>query len=213
MVTTHPAARVGIFIDVQNIYHSAKNLHGSRVNFRELIRSAVGNRSLARALAYVVKSEGIVPENEVHGEAAFFDALRDAGLELRQKDLQVYAGGSKKADWDVGLAVDAIRLASSIDVVILVTGDGDFVPLVEYLKQGMGRQVEVVAFGRATSGKLREVADRFLDLDTHPKLLLKIRQAEPRPSSGNTARPPGPKSPPRARSGRRFGRGFAARNH
>lgn len=176
MATSYPAQRVGIFIDVQNIYHSAKNLHGARVNFRELIRTLTAGRPLVRALAYVVKSEGIVPDAEVHGEAAFFDALRDAGLELRLKDLQVYAGGSKKADWDVGLAVDAIRMANFLDVVILVTGDGDFIPLVEYLKWGMGRQVEVAAFSRATSGKLREVVDSFTDIDDIPRALLKIKQ-------------------------------------
>ncbi len=172
---THSAPRVGILIDVQNIYHSAKHLHGSRVNFRELIRMAVGDRFLVRALAYVVKSEGIVPDAEVRGEASFFEALKQAGLELRLKDLQIYAGGAKKADWDVGLAVDAIRLAPALDTVVLVTGDGDFVPLVEYLRWGLGKQVEVVAFGKATSNRLREVTDRFIDLDATPRILMKIR--------------------------------------
>jgi len=213
MATIHPAARVGIFIDVQNIYHSAKNLHGARVNFRELIKTLTEGRPLVRALAYVVKSEGIVPENEVHGESAFFDALKDAGLELRLKDLQVYAGGAKKADWDVGLAVDTIRMASFLDVVILVTGDGDFVPLVEYLKSGMGRQVEVAAFSRATSAKLREIADRFTDIDSIPRALLrtKLSQAARR---GPPARFPARfdetasrrGAPPRTRDRRRFSR-------
>lgn len=182
----HPDQRIGIFIDAQNIYHSAKNLYQSRVNFEQLVKALTDNRPLIRVVVYVVKSEGIVAVQESeHGksprsrltspEAAFFDALRKSGFELRLKDLQVYPGGMKKADWDVGLAVDAIRMAGSLDVVILVTGDGDFVPLVEYLKWGLGKQVEIAAFHRTSSNKLRESADKFIDLESIPRILLKSR--------------------------------------
>ena len=164
----HPAQRVGIFVDVQNAYHSAKNLYGARVNFSELLKDVLGGRPLVRAVAYVVKSE------TAFGEESFFEALRKNGLELRIKDLQIYSDGTKKADWDVGMAVDAIRMANFLDVVVLITGDGDFVPLVEYLKWGMGKQVEVASFGRTTSAKLKEAADRFIDLDLMPKMLLRV---------------------------------------
>src|SRR3989337_1169558 len=163
----HKDQRVGIFIDIQNLYHSAKHLHHGRVNYKELIKSLVSNRQLIRVMGYVVKSE------TAEGEAAFFDALTKAGIELRIKDLQIFPGGVKKADWDVGMAVDAIRMASMLDVIILVTGDGDFVPLVEYLKWGLGREVEVAAFGRSASGRIKEVADVFVDLEEKPKVLLK----------------------------------------
>jgi uncharacterized LabA/DUF88 family protein len=159
--------RVGIFIDIQNLYHSAKHLHRARVNFPHLIKHLLGSRKLIRTIGYVVKSDVSM------GEASFFDALENAGIELRMKDLQIYADGSKKADWDIGMAVDAIRTSSMLDVVILVTGDGDFVPLVEYLKWGVGRYVEVASFGRSTSSKLRESADLFIDLDSKPALLLR----------------------------------------
>lgn len=159
--------RVGIFIDVQNLYHSAKNLYHGRVNYAELIKNLTGNRQLIRSMAYVVKSETAV------GEASFFEALEKAGLELRSKDLQIYADGTKKADWDVGMAVDAIRMASFLDVVILVTGDGDFLPLVDYLKWGMGRLVEVAAFRRSASAKIQEVADRFINIEEIPRAILK----------------------------------------
>lgn len=159
--------RVGIFIDVQNLYHSAKNLYHGRVNYAELIKNLTGNRQLIRSMAYVVKSETAV------GEASFFEALEKAGLELRSKDLQIYADGTKKADWDVGMAIDAIRMASFLDVVILVTGDGDFLPLVDYLKWGMGRLVEVAAFRRSASSKIQEVADRFINIEEIPRAILK----------------------------------------
>jgi uncharacterized LabA/DUF88 family protein len=161
--------RVGVFVDVQNLYHSAKHMYGARVNFAELLKYIVGSRQLIRAIGYVVKSDVSA------GEGAFFEALEKSGIELRVKDLQVFAGGAKKADWDVGMAVDAIRTAKSLDVIILVTGDGDFVPLVEYLKWGEGKQVEAASFGRSTSSRLKEVVDSYVDLDQNPKVLLKTK--------------------------------------
>lgn len=159
--------RVGIFVDVQNLYHSAKNLYHGRVNYKELMKTLVGERQLVRALAYVARTESTA------GEDAFFDALREAGLELRVKDLQIFADGTKKGDWDVGMAVDAIRMANFLDVVVLVTGDGDFVPLVDYLKWGLGRYVEVAAFRRSASGKIQEAADRFINMEEVPRLIIK----------------------------------------
>lgn len=164
----HPSQRVGVFVDVQNVYHSSKHLYGARVNFGGLIREAVAGRHLVRAVAYVVRSETGVEES-------FFDALRKTGLELREKNLQVYADGVKKADWDVGMAVDVIRMANFLDTIALVTGDGDFVPLVEYVKWGLGRQVEVYGFEKTTSSRLREAADRFVALDDVQKILLRRR--------------------------------------
>jgi len=163
--------RVGIFIDIQNLYHSSKNLYQGRVNYRELIKNLVKGRQLIRMIGYVVKSE--TREDAATGESSFFDALVKAGIELRSKDLQIFPGGVKKADWDVGMAVDAIRMANSLDVIILVTGDGDFIPLVEYLKWGLGREVEVAAFGRSTSAKLKESADSFTDIVEIPKKIIK----------------------------------------
>ncbi len=168
----HKAQRVAIFIDVQNLYHSAKNLFHSRVNFESAIRQALGLRQLVRVFAYVVRSEGTDQERTVPtGETAFFEALENLGVDLRMKDLQVYPGGFKKADWDVGMAVDAIRLANSVDTIVLMTGDGDFVPLVNYL-QNQGKQVEVMAFAKSSSGRLKEVADSFIDLGENPKMFL-----------------------------------------
>lgn len=166
--TKHKAQRVAIFIDVQNLYHSAKNLFGMRVNFKNVIEEGIAERQLVRAFAYVVKTE------DTPGESAFFEALEHIGIELRTKEIQVFTGGIKKADWDVGMAVDAIRLSPGVDAVILVTGDGDFLPLVEYL-QHHGKQVEVMAFDKSASSKLKEEADHFTDLGSSPgKFLIKL---------------------------------------
>lgn len=158
--------KVAVFIDVQNLYHSAKNLYQSRVNFREILKVAVDVRKLIRAFAYVVKTK-------TGEEKPFFDALLALGIETRVKDLQEYYGGLKKADWDVGIAVDAIKTSPGVDVIVLISGDGDYVPLVEYLKNH-GKRVEVLAFGKSTSTRLREAADEFLDLgEESDKYLLK----------------------------------------
>lgn len=172
--------RVGVFIDIQNLYHSAKNLYNSRVNYKELLRALVGGRKLIRAIAYVVKGdvEGAAPQ--LSGEAAFFDALERAGIELRAKDIQVFSSGMKKADWDVGMAVDAIRMVDFLDVVILVTGDGDFIPLIEYLRLGRGREVEVAAFSRSANGKIKDAADDFINIENVPRSLMRIGGMMPR---------------------------------
>lgn len=161
----HQEQRVGVFVDVANMYHSAKNLYAARLNFKEVLKTAVAGRRLIRALAYVIKSNSTE-------EQGFFEALDKQGFEVKYKDLQVYASGVKKADWDVGIAVDAIKLADKLDTVVLVTGDGDFTPLVIYLKENRGCKVEVIAFGRTTSGKLLEATDDFINLDHDKKFLL-----------------------------------------
>jgi uncharacterized LabA/DUF88 family protein len=163
-VIKHKEQRVGVFIDTQNLYHSARNLYHARVNFGAVLKDAVSGRKLVRAVAYVITTEAGDEKN-------FFEALAKLGIETKTKDLQIFAGGSKKADWDVGLAVDAIKMSSRLDSVVIVSGDGDFVPLVEYL-QTVGIQVEVVSFGQSTSQKLRETADDFVDLSVSPRKYL-----------------------------------------
>lgn len=160
-VIKHKEQRVGIFIDTQNLYHSAKNLYHCKVNFGAIVKEALAGRALIRAIAYVITTES-------GEERGFFDALEKMGIESKTKNLQIFAGGNKKADWDVGLAVDAIKMAPKLDAIILLSGDGDFAPLVEYLKTNEGCQVEAVSFGKSTSGKLREVVDDFIDLDENP---------------------------------------------
>lgn len=164
-VIKHKEQRVGIFIDTQNIYHSGKNLYHSKVNFGQIVKDALENRSLIRAVAYVITTEA-------GDEKGFFDALTKMGIETKTKDLQIFGSGAKKADWDVGLAIDAVKMAPKLDAVILVTGDGDFVPLVEYLQMNEGCQVEVVSFKKSTSSKLIESADDFKDLDIDPQKYL-----------------------------------------
>ncbi len=167
-MTKHPEQRVAVFIDTQNMYYSARNLYQARVNFKNIVEDAVGGRKLVRAIAYVVATKA-------GEERPFFEALRGAGIETKEKDLQIYAGGVKKADWDVGIAVDAIKLADKVDAIVIASGDGDFYPLLEYLSGVKGCLVEVISFRETTSSKLLEIADDFIDLSKEPqRYLMKV---------------------------------------
>lgn len=163
-VIKHTEQRVAIFIDTQNLYHSAKNIYRAKVNFGAVVKAALGGRKLVRAVAYVVTTES-------GEERTFFEALGKIGIEVKTKDLQIFLGGAKKADWDVGLAIDAIKHSQKVDAIVLATGDGDFIPLVEYVRS-QGCQVECISFGKSSSGRLRECVDDFIDMDDTPQEFL-----------------------------------------
>lgn len=172
MLRKNPNQRIGVFVDVQNMYYSAKNLYGKRVNFSQILNEATSERQLIRAIAYVIKAS--MPEEQL-----FFNALEKAGFEVKSKEVQIFPGGVKKGDWDVGIALDMIRLAPRLDALVLVSGDGDYVPLVEYLRN-QGHRVEVVAFGKSTSAKLIAEVDEFVDMDVdHEKFVFSAKEKLP----------------------------------
>ena len=157
--------RIDVFVDVQNLYYSARNVYKSKVDFRSILKEAIKGRNLIRAIAYVIRAD-------VKDEENFFDALKNLGYEVKEKDLQVFYGGAKKGDWDIGIAMDMIELAPKLDTIILISGDGDFVPLVRHVKHAMGCYVEVMAFGKSSSQKLIEEADNYIDLDSDAQKFL-----------------------------------------
>jgi len=162
----HKEQRVGVLVDASNMYHSARNLFGAHLNYKEVLNAAVADRKLIRAISYVVKTEG-------DEEVPFFEALSQLGFEVNVKTLQIFPGGAKKGDWDVGLTIDAVKLSEKLDVIILVSGDGDYLPLVNYLQNTKGCLVEVLAFRKSASSKLIEAADDFIDLSEDKKFLIR----------------------------------------
>ena len=160
----HSDQRVGIFIDTQNMYHSARHLFKRRVNFQNIFTDAIADRKIIRALAYVISTK-------TEEEQPFFEALSNMGIELQDKELIEYFSGAKKADWDVGLAIDVVRMLDMLDVVVLVSGDGDFCPLVEYA-QSRGRIVELISFKETTNSRLLEIVDASIDLSSDRKRYL-----------------------------------------
>lgn len=165
MIIKHKDQRVGIFIDTQNLYHTAKHLYKKKVNFANVVKDALAGRQLIRAIAYVITTE-----NE--DEKGFLEALTKSGIETKAKDLQIFYDGSKKADWDIGLAIDAVTMAPKLDAIVIVSGDGDFVPLCNFLRYHHGVQVEVMTFGKSASAALKEIADDFIDLGSTPRKYL-----------------------------------------
>ena len=166
--TQYKDQRVGVFVDVQNMYYSAKHLYNAKTNFAQILKEAVGKRQLIRAIAYVIKAD-------VKEEQNFFDALEKIGFEVKAKDIQIFPGGAKKGDWDIGLAMDTIELAPKLDVIVIVSGDGDYVPLVNHLRHAFGCRVEAIAFGKSSAGSLREATDSFFDLESDKKRFLMSR--------------------------------------
>jgi len=171
MIVRNKDQRVAVLVDVQNLYYSAKNLHRAKINFKSLLKLAVQDRILTRALAYVINAQP-GEDNE------FFEAVNSAGFETKEKPLQTFFGGAKKGDWDVGIAMDAVRLAPKVDSIVLVSGDGDFKPLVGYL-QSAGCLVEVIAFERTANSELMSLADDFINIDDHKNELLFKERRKP----------------------------------
>jgi len=185
MSVKNPDQRIGVFIDVQNLYYSAKALYGAKVNFDEIVRTATAGRKLIRAIAYTVKAE--MPE-----EQSFFDALEKLGIEVKSKDLQTFVSGQKKADWDVGIAVDILKMAPRLDAVVLCSGDGDFQILMHHAK-AEGCRAEVISFGKSTSSKLIEESDDFIDMDHDPSRYL-LRYNSNNETRNDPPKPPKPRN-------------------
>jgi uncharacterized LabA/DUF88 family protein len=148
--------RVGVFIDVQNVYYGARQLKG-KLDFDALLEAAVLDRRLIQATAYVVESKEI-------DQSGFIARLQQRAIEVRRKTLRVRSDGSMKGDWDMEMALDILDAAPRLDVVVLVSGDGDFTSLASRVK-AIGPRVEVMAFPRNTAKSLLETADRFQALD------------------------------------------------
>lgn len=164
MGTKHKGQRVAVFVDVQNMYYSAMNLFKTKVNFNSILKTAIEGRQLIRAFAYVI-------EADMKGEKNFHDALTKIGFEVKSKELQIFLGGAKKGDWDVGIAMDVLRMAPKVDTIVLVSGDGDFADLLKYVKS-LGCRAEVISFKKTTSSKLLPEADDFIDMSLNKKKFL-----------------------------------------
>ena len=161
--------RVGIFVDVQNIFYAAKPFN-ARLDFEKLLELSAGKRRLIRAIAYVVQSPDVDQSN-------FISMLQQKSYEVKRKDLRQRSDGSAKGDWDMGMAIDIMRFVDKLDVVVLVSGDGDFVPLVELVKT-LGPRVEVISFTYNTARDLINSADEHIPIE-EALLLRNSTQVEP----------------------------------
>lgn len=152
--------RVGIFVDIQNLYYGAKENFSSKIDFKTLRDNVLRGRQLVSANAYLIDSSS-------NNNKSFISCLMQLGYTLRIKELKVRGNGSAKGNSDIEMAMDAINQKDKIDTAALVTGDGDFVPLVEFLKS-KGIRVEVYSFSvnkNSTAFDLKQIADEFYEID------------------------------------------------
>lgn len=149
--------RVGIFVDVQNLFYSAKYQYHSKVDYSKLMNMCVKGRRLVRGIAYIVQTPDI-------DQSSFLNILDTIGFDIKSKPLRLRPDGTAKGDWDMGMAIDTISMSGRLDVVCLVSGDGDFVDLVNMLKS-RGVIVEVYSFPSNTAEDLKIAATAYFPLD------------------------------------------------
>ncbi|KAA3612795.1 MAG: NYN domain-containing protein [Planctomycetota bacterium] len=145
--------RVAVFVDVQNMYHSAKKTYGRNLSYAKMLRACVRSRRLIRATAYVIEREGI-------DQVSFLDHLRYCGFEVRKREVIERMDGSRKAEWELGIATDMLRIADKVDVIIIVSGNGVFADVVPLL-QTQGVKVECCAFRESMSDLLIRAVDHY----------------------------------------------------
>jgi uncharacterized LabA/DUF88 family protein len=145
--------RIALFVDSQNLYYSARTGYAAKVNYEKLLRLITGTRNLIKAYAYIVQP----PEGDVK---PFATSLERIGYIVKTKDVRTRANGSAKANWDMGMALDILGTLDRVDTIVLASGDGDFVPLIDFIK-GSNKRVEIFAFPDNTAYDLKEKADRF----------------------------------------------------
>ena len=158
--------RVGVFIDDANLSASARRDLGSKLDYGALLPALVDDRRLALAVTFVVTTEEAALRH-----AGFVQSLRGHGYDVREKRPKVRHDGSRKADWDMGIAMEVLDALDEVDVVVLGSGDGDYMPLVKRL-QREGKRVEVAAFRSSTDEALVRAADGFIGLDGRFRLAM-----------------------------------------
>ncbi|MBN2383692.1 NYN domain-containing protein [bacterium] len=148
------AERAALFVDVQNMFYAARQQFNGRLDFQRLLARVAVDRKLFKAIAYIVETPDI---DQTH----FITLLTKSGYEVKSKELRTRGDGSAKGNWDMEMAMDIISLLPKLDVMILVSGDGDFVPLVQKIKSESRVKCEIYGFEHNTAIDLKEIADKF----------------------------------------------------
>lgn len=150
--------KVVLFVDVQNVYYTARQIFGRNFDYNKFWLKATAGREVIKAVAYAIE-RGDQKQHE------FQNILRAIGFEVKLKPFIQRSDGSAKGDWDVGITIDAMEYADSADVVVLVSGDGDFDLLVNKLRIERGKRVEVYGVSELTSTSLIKAASEFMPID------------------------------------------------
>lgn len=156
--------KVAIFVDVQNVYYTARQIFGKHFDYNKFWQQATAGREVVTAMAYAI-------ERGDEKQYQFQNILRAIGFEVKLKPFIQRADGSAKGDWDVGITIDAMEYSNSADVIILVSGDGDFDLLANKIREDKGKRVEVYGVAQLTAKSLINAASEFVPIDQ--SLLLK----------------------------------------
>ncbi|WP_115718995.1 NYN domain-containing protein [Gallaecimonas mangrovi] len=148
-----------LLVDVQNVYYTARQGFGRNFDYNRFWAKATAGRKVTHAFAYAI-DRGDTKQRE------FQNILRAIGFEVKLKPFIQRADGSAKGDWDVGITIDAMEYGAAADVVVLVSGDGDFALLADKLRKDWGKEVEVYGVEALTANSLVQAASRFIAIET-----------------------------------------------
>lgn len=149
---------VAIFVDTQNVYYTVRDAYGSQFDYRRFWSQATADREVLTARCYAI-------DRGDSKQRGFQNTLRAIGFEVRLKPFIQRADGSAKGDWDVGITLDAIEFAAKADVVVLVSGDGDFDLLAHKIREVCGKRVEVYGVPKLTAHSLMNAASEFIPIE------------------------------------------------
>ena len=151
--------KVAIFVDVQNIYYTSRQVFKRNFDYNAFWASATKDRQVTQAFAYAI-DRGDQKQHE------FQNILRAIGFEVKLKPFIQRSDGSAKGDWDVGITIDAMEYSPEPDVIVLVSGDGDFDLLVNKLRIDKAKRVEVYGVANLTANSLIQAASEFIPVDS-----------------------------------------------
>ena len=149
---------VAVFVDIQNVYYTVREAYGKNFDYNKFWARVTANREVIKAVCYAI-DRGDQKQRE------FQNILRAIGFEVKLKPFIQRSDGSAKGDWDVGIALDAMEYAEQADVIVLVSGDGDFDLLVQKIRAKHGKKVEVYGVPQLTAASLINAASEFIAID------------------------------------------------
>jgi len=150
--------KIALFVDVQNIYYTCKQAYGQQFNYRQLWQDVSAEGQIVLAIAYAIHRGD-------EGQLKFQEALKHIGFEVKLKPFIQRSDGSAKGDWDVGITIDILESASTVDKVILLSGDGDFDLLLKKIHQKHGTETQVYGVASLTAKSLQDAAQLFHPID------------------------------------------------
>jgi len=150
--------RVAVFVDVQNIFYTVKQIHGCHFDYRAFWDDVTSGREVVRAIAYAI-------DRQDPKQIRFQQILESIGFDVKLKPFIQRRDGSAKGDWDVGITLDMIELATEIDVAVLASGDGDFDLVVKKIREVHDVDVDVYGVKKLTAASLIEASTRFVPIE------------------------------------------------